>query len=138
MGDRFDHYNSHDDSKIAKEARAEKVKAAGPLFDDAARAKFESSIADATRLPAGDVKKVVDKIDQLSGEKDADPRGVIKEAVSAFVKKEVFVNNLAGQLAGTVETAMKQREERIQNGGKAPEQKTAAKASVGYTAPQNR
>lgn len=138
MGDRFDHYNSHDDAKIAKEARAEKVKEAGPLFDDASRAKFELSIAQATHLPAGDVKKIVDKIDKLSGEKDADPRGVVKEAVSDFIKKEVFVNNLAGQLAGTVETAMKQREDRIQNGGKKPAQETTVKVSAGYTTPQNR
>lgn len=136
--DRIDERNMREDQKEMRAERAQQVVAAGPLFDDATRAQVEGQIAKASMLPAGDVRKIVDSIDKLSGEKGAKPLDVVREALSTQIKKEVFVNKFSKELEGVVKTSMDAREERIQNGGKKPAQETTAKVSVGYTAPQNR
>jgi hypothetical protein len=120
MGDRIDEGWMREQQKEMKEERAKQVEKAGPLFDDRTRAQFEYKIADATRLPQAEVRDIVDTIDKLSGEYKANPRDVIKEALSGHIKKEVFVNNLAKELEGTVKTAITAREERIEAGEAKP------------------
>jgi hypothetical protein len=120
MGDRIDESWMREQQKEMKEERSRQVQEAGPLFDDRTRAQFEYKIADATRLPKDEVKDIVDTIDRLAGEYKANPREVIKEAVSGHIKKEAFVNNLAKELEGGVKAAMEAREERIEAGDSKP------------------
>ena len=134
--DRLDHYNMHSDANEERAKRAAAVTAAGPLFDDKTRAQVEFKIADATRLPAGDVKKIVDGIDKLSGEKGAKAFDVVHDALSTQIKKEVFVNNLSKELQGVVQTSMEAREQRIEGGGAKPVQKATFAAKP--MTPQNR
>jgi hypothetical protein len=120
MGDRIDESWMREQQKEMKEERSKQVREAGPLFDESTRAQFEYKITEATRLPKAEVKDIVDTIDKLAGEYKANPREVIKEAVSGHIKKEAFVNNLAKELEGGVKAAMEAREERIEAKAAAP------------------
>lgn len=136
MGDRIDESWMREQQREMREERAKQVAAAGPLFDDKTRAQVEFKIADATRLPAGDVRKIVDTIDKLSGEKGAKAFDAVHEALATQIKKEVFVNNLSKELQGVVQASMEAREQRIEAGGAKPAQKTTFAAKP--MTPQNR
>ncbi|TAL40038.1 MAG: hypothetical protein EPN97_01280 [Alphaproteobacteria bacterium] len=138
MGDRIDESWMREQQKEMREERAKQVAAAGPLFDDKTRAQIEFKIADATRLPAGDVRQIVDTIDKLAGEKGAKALDVARDALSTKIKKEVFVNNLSKELQGVVQTSMEAREQRIEGGGAKPAQQATQKFSAKPMTPQNR
>ncbi|TAL34899.1 MAG: hypothetical protein EPN97_07920 [Alphaproteobacteria bacterium] len=116
MGDRFDHYNSFDDAKIAREDRAADVKTAGPLFDAKTRAQIEMKLTDATRLPIAEVKDIVDTIDHLAGEPGANAKQIVTYAVAGHLPKgkDGFLKNLAGELEGVVNKSIGDREARIE------------------------
>lgn len=118
-----------------RKEREKDVAGAGALFNERTRAQIEYKISDATRLPAADVKDIVDTIDKLAGEDGANAKQVIKYALEGHIKKEAFVNHLSGELEGTVKTSIADREQRILD-NKAKPAEPAANLSVKTPAPQ--
>jgi delta 1-pyrroline-5-carboxylate dehydrogenase len=130
MGDRIDEQVAREWAKEARQERAADVKKAGPLFDDKTRAVVEFKISEATRLPAAEVKDIVDTIDHLAGEKGANAKEVVAHALEGHVSNPKFINNFAREMEGVVKTAIAARETRIDALHAAPAVPPAAPASA--------
>ncbi|MBU6476092.1 MAG: hypothetical protein KGL10_00385 [Alphaproteobacteria bacterium] len=114
MGDRIDEGWMREQAAETRQERAKALKAAGPLLDEEKMAEMRSFLKNKCWMEPAAANDVIDTINSLAGEKGADARAVIRDALeghvtAAFLKNE---NNFA-PVTGLIGSAIAAREARI-------------------------